>query len=45
MNFIQLPYTINEDDGEVQIVLIFSNELSYSVTFDVIVTGGTATGK
>ena len=45
VSFIQLPYIVNEDDGAVQTVLIFSNEVSYSVTFDVIQIGGTATGK
>ena len=44
MNFIQLPYTVNEDDGTVQIVLIFSNEVQFEVTFVVNASNGTANG-
>ena len=45
VSFIQLPYTINEDDGVVQTLLIFSNEVSYTVTFDVILVNGTTDGE
>ena len=45
MSFIQLPYIVNEDDETVETALIFSNEVFYSVTFDVNATSGTANGK
>ena len=45
MSFIQLPHVANENDGIAQTALILSSEILYTVTFDVITGGGTATGE
>ena len=45
MMFSQTMYSINEDDGSVQIVLVFSQPPSTDITVQVTNTDGTATGE
>ena len=45
MSFIQLPYLVNENDGEAQTLLILSSEVSFAVTLTVITIDGVATSE
>jgi len=45
VSFINLIYIVNENGGLAQIVLLLSSEVSYTVTLDVINSGGVATGE
>ena len=45
MSFDESMYSVNEDDGVVQPVLILSDPLSFDITVEVIVVGGSAIGK
>ena len=45
MKFEQSAYDVNEDDGLVQLVLLFSNLIPFSFSVQVNATGGSATGK
>ena len=43
--FNESVYSVNEYDGVVQPVLVLSDPLSSDITVEVIVIGGSATGK
>ena len=45
VSFSQSTYTVGEDDGVVQPVLVLSNPSSTDITVQVISTDNTATGK
>ena len=45
MSFEQQVYTVNETDGNVQLVLVLSNPSSTNITVVLFSTGGSATGK
>jgi len=43
--FDQSTYSVDEDDGPAQPVLVLSNSLSTDITISVFSTDGSATGK
>ena len=43
--FNQSTYSVNEDDGPAQPVLVLSNPSSTDITVQVSTTNGSATGK
>ena len=45
VSFEQPTYTVNEDDGRVEPVLVLSNPSSSVITVQVFSTNGSATGK
>ena len=45
VNFNQLVYNVDEDDGPAQPVLVFSNPSSTDITISVFSTYRSATGK
>ena len=45
VSFEELTYSIDEDAGAVQLVLILSDSLSTDVTIVVITTDGSANGE
>ena len=45
VSFNESVYSVNEYDGVVQPVLVLSNPLSFDITVEVIVMGGSAIGK
>ena len=45
INFTQSTYSVDEDDGPAQPVLVLSNPSSADVTISVFSTDGSATGK
>ena len=45
VSFNESVYSVNEYDGVVQPVLVLSSPSSSDVTIEVVVIGGSATGK
>ena len=45
VNFSQVAYSINESNGQLQPMLLFSNPASTDITLQVEDTSNTATGK
>ena len=47
VSFIDLTYNVIENEGPAQTALVLSNEVSYTVTFEVIInnSSGVATGE
>ena len=45
MKFNQSTYSVNEDAGQAQPVLVISNPSSTDITVQVTVTDGSATGE
>ena len=45
VRFNQLTYSVNEDDGSAQLVLVLSNPSSIDITVQIYDTEKTATGK
>ena len=45
ISFNQSTYSVNEDDGPAQPVLVLSNPSSADITIQVKATNGSATGK
>ena len=45
VNFEELTYSVDEDDGTVELVLLLSDSLSTDVTIQVVTTDGSATGE
>ena len=45
VNFEELTYYVNEDNGTVEVVLLLSDSLSTDVTIQVLTTDGSATGE
>ena len=45
VNFEELTYSVDENDGTVELVLLLSDSLSTDVTIQVVTTDGSATGE
>ena len=45
VSFEELTYSVDENDGTVELVLLLSDSLSTNVTIQVVATDGSATGE
>ena len=45
VNFEEFTYSVDEDNGTVELVLLLSDSLSTDVTIQVVTTDGSATGE